>query len=191
VSVVGEFTYPGTYVINENQDRIRDVIRKAGGTLPGAYDKSFRMKRGGQDVAVDFKQVMKGNEGHDLLLKAGDELHIATNPRTVGVAGAVVNPTLLNYKEGRSIAEYIELSGGPTERGRLNRATIAYPDGTSQRVRRVGLFFHTSPKVLAGSTITVNEKPESKTDVGEMVVRVMSIASTIASLAVAWSVINK
>lgn len=191
VRVAGMFKYPGAYALTENRDRIRDLVAKAGGLLPGAYEESFRMRRGGRDVAVDFPKVMKGDEANNLLLMPGDELFIETNPRTVGVAGAVVRPVLVKYESGRSVADYIELAGGPTERGRLNRATVAYPDGTAKRVRRVGLFFHTSPKVLAGSTITVSEKPESKTDVGEMIVRVMSIASTIASLAIAWTVVNK
>ncbi len=189
--VSGLFKYPGSYALTENRDRIRDLVSRAGGTLPGAYDASFRLRRGGRDVAVDFQRAMRGDESHNLLLMPGDELHIESNPRTVSVGGAVVRPVLIKYEPGRSVSDYVELAGGPTERGRLNRTTVAYPDGTAKRVHRVALFFRSSPTVLSGSIITVGEKPESKTDAGEVWARIFASTSALASLILAYSAITK
>lgn len=191
VSVSGEFVQPGSYPITENVDRVRDVVQRAGGALPAAYAQSFRLVRGGRDVAVDFARALRGDEANNLLLQAGDELTIAPNPRTVSVVGAVTRPVLVKYEPGRSVSDYVELAGGPTERGRLKRTTVSYPDGTAKRVRSVAFFFHTSPPVLAGSVINVGEKPESKSTSNETWARIFGTTSALASLILAYAAVTK
>ena len=185
VSVAGEFLHPGSYPITENEDRVRDIVERAGGTVPGAYPKSFRLRRDGKDVAIDFARVIRGDSSDNIRVRAGDELTIAQNRRTVSIEGAVVHPVLAKWTNGQSLADYVELAGGPTDRGRIGRATIQYPDGTAKRVHTVLFFLHTSPEVLAGSTITVGEKPENKTSSSEIWGRVLGSASALASLIVA------
>lgn len=191
VEVAGQFTYPGTYTINENRDRIRDLIRKAGGVLPSAYPESFSLRRGGHRVAIDYDRIMHGDDAHNIFVQAGDQLSIDVNPRTVLVTGAVDRTTLVKYDRGRSVQEYIELAGGPSERGQALKAVVAYPSGLSKRVRRVALFFHTSPEVLAGSTITVPEKPESKTSASDIWARVLTTATAISSIAITYVALKK
>jgi len=191
VTVSGEFLHPGSYAITENKDRVRDLIARAGGVLPASYPESFRLRRGGRDVAVNYATMLKGDENSNVLLTSGDELVIEANPHTVAVAGSVIRPTLVRYVPGRSLNEYVELAGGPAERGQMNKATVSYPDGLSKRVRRVALFFHTSPNIVAGSVINVPEKPESKANSTEVWTRVFGIASAVASLAIAWVAVTK
>jgi protein involved in polysaccharide export with SLBB domain len=191
VTVSGEFTYGGVYAITENRDRIKDIVTRAGGSLPSAYAESFRLRREGKDVEVDFVRAMRGDAESNLLLRSGDELYIESNPRTVLVQGAVSRPTLVKYEPGRSVREYIELAGGPSERGQMHKAVVAYPAGTSKRVQRVAFFFHTSPRVVSGSTITVPAKPESTTSSNEMWTRILASTSALASLILAYSAITK
>jgi polysaccharide biosynthesis/export protein len=191
VLVRGEFKYTGEYAVTENKDRIRDVITRAGGVLPSAYPESFSLSRGGRRVAIDFARVMSGDDAHNIFVQADDQLSIDVNPRTVLVTGAVDRTTLVKYDRGRSVQDYIELAGGPSERGQAFKAVVAYPSGLSKRVRRVALFFHTSPEVQAGSTITVPEKPESKTSVSDIWARVLTTATTIASIAITYVALKK
>lgn len=191
VTVNGEFTYNGTYAITENRDRIKDIVARAGGSLPSAYAESFRLRREGKDVEVDFVRAMRGDERANLLVRAGDELHIDANPRTVLVQGAVSRTTLVKYEPGRSVRDYIELAGGPSERGQMHKAVVTYPSGTSQRVHRVALFFRTSPRVVSGSIITVPTKPESTTSSNEMWTRVFATTSALASLILAYAAVTK
>ncbi len=191
VEVRGEFKYQGEFAITENNDRIRDVITRAGGILPSAYPESFSLRRGGRRVAIDFVRVMRGDDAHNIFVQAGDLLSVDINPRTVLVTGAVDRTTLVKFDRGRSVQDYIELAGGPAERGQASKAVVSYPSGLSKRVKRVALFFRTSPEVVAGSTITVPEKPESKTSASEIFTRALSMASTIASLAIAYAAITK
>ena len=191
VEVQGEFKYPGEYAVNENRDRISDLITRAGGTLPSAYPESFRLLRAGRPVAVDFARAIRGDEGNNLFLQAGDQMIIGTNPRTVLVTGAVGRTTLVKFERGRSVQDYIELAGGPSERAQPGKAVIQYPSGFSKRIRRVAFVFHTSPEVVAGSTITVPTKPDTAASVGDMFARALSTATTLASLAIAFATLKK
>ena len=191
VTVSGEFLHPGGYAITEHVDRIKDIVDRAGGTLPGAFAKSFRLQREGRDVAVDFTRVMKGDTTDNIPVRSGDVLVIAENPRTVSVGGAVVHPVLVKWTKDRNVEDYIELAGGPTERGRIKKSTVLYPDGTSKRVRSVLFFFRTSPEIFAGSTITVGEKEESKTNTSEIWARVFGSTSALASLILAIAAVKR
>lgn len=191
ISIEGQFTRTGSYAITENGDRLRDVVARAGGTLPGAYGESFRLTRDGKPVAVNFGRALRGSRGDNLLLRAGDVLSIGTDPRTVSVSGAVSRPSLLVYRPGLSTRQYIELAGGPTDRGISKRAIVDFPSGYSKRVRSFLGVVYSDPTVVSGSTITVPEKPESKTTSGEIWSRVFASASALASLVLAYSAITR
>jgi protein involved in polysaccharide export with SLBB domain len=191
VTLEGLFEHTGLYAITENHDRISDLVRRAGGPLPGAYANSFRLSRDGKPVAVDFDRALKGDRVHDVLLLNGDVLSIGPDPRTVFVNGQVARPSFIVYRPGLSVADYIELAGGPTEKGMANRAVVEYPAGYSERVRRVALFFHAAPPVVSGATITVPERPESKTNASELWARVFQGATALASIVVAYAAVHR
>jgi protein involved in polysaccharide export with SLBB domain len=191
VTVSGEFTYPGQYAVNENADRVSDIVRRAGGTLPAAYPQSFHLRRNGLDVSIDFAAAMRGDRNANVLLLNGDELVIGPNPRTVEVTGAVNKRTLLKWESGLSVQDYIEMAGGPTDKGLDGKAVVLYPSGMSKRVHRVALLFRSSPDVVAGSIITVPEKPESKTSSNEVWARVFATTSALASLILAYAAVTK
>jgi polysaccharide export outer membrane protein len=185
VSVEGQFRFPGTFAITENHDRVSDIVARAGGVLPGAYPESFRLLRDGKPVAVDFAGAVRGNRAQNMSLLGGDVLTIDRDPKTVFVTGAVSRPSLILYKPGLSVEDYIELAGGPTEKGQASKAVVDYPSGYSKRVKRVALFFHESPDVVSGATISVPQKPESTTTSSEIWARVFAAATALASLIVA------
>ena len=191
ITMSGEFKYPGQYAINESSDRVRDIVTRAGGVLPTAYPESFHLRRDGLDVSVDFAAAMRDERSSNVLLRNGDELVIGENPRTVEVTGAVNKRTLLKWQRGLSVQDYIEMAGGPSERGQDNKAVVQYPSGMSKRVHRVALFFHTSPEVVAGSIITVPLKPESTTTASEAWARAVQTTSALASLIVAVAALKK
>jgi protein involved in polysaccharide export with SLBB domain len=191
VSLEGLFTHSGAYAITENRERLRDVVARAGGLLPGASYDSFRLTREGKLVGVDFARAMRGNRSDNVLLRAGDVLTIGADPRTVNVVGAVSRPSLLVFRPGYRTSDYIELAGGPTDRGQAKRAVVEYPSGFSKRVRAFLGIVVVDPAVASGSTISVPEKPESKTSSGEIWARVFGTASALASLVLAYSAITK
>lgn len=187
VHIEGEFLYPGLYAINENVDRVRDLISKARLT-PHAHAPSFQLKRRGELVAIDFQKAVAGETVNNMMLQDGDTMRISVNPRTIRVEGGVQQPAYLLYQPGLSVLDYIELAGGPVDRAQPRRAVVRYPSGFSRRVKPVLWAFTSQPEVVEGARIEVPVKPENQTTtVNDVLNRTLQIASTIASLAVAWA----
>ena len=134
---------------------------------------------------------MRNDPEHNLPLLGGDSLVIDRDPKTVFVTGAVSRPSLIRYRGGLTVQDYIELAGGPTERGMANKAVIDYPSGFSKRVKRVALFFHTSPDVVSGAIISVPEKPEDKGSSADTWARVLGTASALTSIIIAIVAVRK
>jgi polysaccharide biosynthesis/export protein len=190
ITLQGMFAYPGTYAITENQDRIAALVARAGGKLPGAYDQSFQLTRDGKLVAMDLEKALRGDRTNDVLLQSGDVITIGADPRTVAVTGAVARPSLIVYRPGLSVQEYIELAGGPSDHGDTKHAVVAYPSGFARRVRsRLGIVY-SQPEVVSGSVISVPEKPAS-TGSSDLMGKALAAISTIASLAVTWAAIRR
>ncbi|MBM4194059.1 MAG: hypothetical protein FJ202_06740 [Gemmatimonadetes bacterium] len=191
VTVGGQFSYPGPYAIAENSDRVRDVILRAGGALPGAFDQSFRLIRNGRDVSIDFPRVMRSDSAHNIPLLGGDSLVIYRNPNTVLVIGAVGRPSLIKFNSSMTLWDYVELAGGPTERGDVNKAVVQLPSGVAKRVKRVAFLFHAAPTLVSGAIISVPEKAEATTPRSEVWQRILATSSTLASLALAYAAVTR
>jgi len=191
VRVTGQFRSPGVYALSEGLERLSQVVARAGGPLPDAYPASFALLRDSIPVAVDFSRAMRGDREHDLPLRHGDVVSISSDPLVVRVEGAVVRPSLIRYEPGRSVMDYIELAGGPGPRGQTHKAVVEYPNGYSKRVKRHLWLVETQPRVVSGSVITVPAKPETGADTGEVINRVFQVATTITSLVLAWTAINR
>lgn len=185
VSVGGMFVRPGEYTIIENRERLSDVVRRAGGLLPGAFRGSFHLLRGGKLVGVEFDLAMRGSQVDDILLLAGDQLSIGPDQRTVFVTGEVSRPSLLPYRPGLSVSDYIELAGGPTDKGMMHRAIVDYQSGFSKRVHRYFGFISSEPTIESGAIITVPARPEDKGNSAQTWTQILAIVSTITSLVIA------
>jgi polysaccharide export outer membrane protein len=192
VVLQGAFLNPGVYAIAENVDRVADVIARAGGLEPHAHPESFQLRRGAEFVAIDFTQAQRRDAEHNIFVESGDTLRIRTDPRVVRIDGGVQRPAFVLYQRGLSVMDYIELAGGPVERAQTHRAVVSYPSGYTNRVRRRLFLFKSQPRVVSGAVITVPVKPvEEATNAGEILNRTLQVASTLASIAVAWAVATR
>ncbi len=115
----------------------------------------------------------------DLILEAGDELHIPKELQTVRVEGEVLSPTSIRYDSGRSFSDYIDAAGGVTEDAKRRRAYIVYANGEVDRTRRI-LFFRSNPDVEPGATIVIPRDRERRQLTPQERV---ALASTIANTA--------
>lgn len=189
-TVTGLFRYPGVYAINERQDKVKDLVDRAGGFLPSAYMPTFRLLRYGRSLGIDVERAMKGDRLNNIALLSGDVISVAPNQNTVLVAGAVARSALLLYVPGRSMNEYIDLAGGITEKGDIDATVVDYPSGTAKRAKSHFRIFHTTPEVLAGSVITVPEKKE-ESDSSRILTQVLQSLAGIASIALAYIAATK
>ena len=159
IMVYGEIMQPGNYAIANRQERITDIIHRAGGLKPGAYMAGAQFRRGGQLIGNDLRNVLDdpGVE-ENLLVQNEDTLFIPRRSEVVTIQGAVLNPSAVSYKAEYTFEDYISDAGGFTDNARKNKAYINYPNGRKDRTHHF-LFFSSRPRVDPGSTIMVPFKP--------------------------------
>ena len=173
VSVEGQVKYPGSYSLEETEERVSSIIRRAGGLKKTAYSEGgvlFRRKdivemtRERQNekrkISINLREAL-GNPGgpNDFILKDGDQIFVPYNPGIVEVKGAVKNPSFLQYREGKKMDYYIKLCGGYHQEADKSN-TIAYLPNNAAYMKKRFLFFRSSPSILPGSTIEVPFKGE-------------------------------
>jgi protein involved in polysaccharide export with SLBB domain len=208
VSIRGEVKYQGAYVLKNKNERISDLIQRAGGLTQYASIKGAVLIRkintedakdallnvikkdsineleavaSEYKVAIDLAAILK-NKGAfiDMYLKEGDVLSVPSELETVEVAGMVLKPSLVQYEQGLSLKKYISKSGGFSETASKNKIYVAYANGDVKTTKRF-LFIKTYPKLAPGAVIFVPEKSmKEKMSTAEL----MGITTSIATLGI-------
>ena len=71
VQVKGEVLYEGTYALTQRNERLSDLVKKAGGTIDGAYVKGARLIR-----RINDDEKVKMQKTLDLLKTSADSLNL-------------------------------------------------------------------------------------------------------------------
>ena len=170
VEITGEVKMPGIYPVN-NLTTLAAVLDLAGGYT------SYALKNG---VEV-FRDSLKIAWQEDaFFLHHGDSLNVLKKSGLVLVSGEVNVPGYVTYKKGDSIKKYIKRAGGYSAFAATRDVLIIYPNGTA--IPKTGW---SSPRVLEGSTIIVNQRTISsslgQTTGSEIFSTVASQASSVAT----------
>ncbi len=192
VKVTGEVLVPGTFVLETREERIVNVIRRAGGLTDQAYASGVQLFRGGKLVATDLFAAM-GDEAsrYNLALQPGDSLHIPEYDPTVLVTGAVAFETLVLFEPGRSLDYYVNRAGGYVDVADRDRVTVTYLDGERATAGSSLLLFKSMPAVRPGSTIHVPEKPPAERggfDLDRFLTRTTGMLMSVLTV---WIAINQ
>lgn len=161
VTVLGEVRSPGGYTLRRKDERLGDVIQRAGGLTQTSHAEGFRFYRGGNLVNVELQEVLRNSNHHDnLVLLPGDSMVVPEYDPVVLVQGAVNSPSTVLYRKGEGLGYYIDNAGGYAQTADAGRVHVQYANGAT-RVRHKFLFFGSSPKPEPGSTVTVPAKAET------------------------------
>lgn len=179
VHVMGEVNYPGTYAIVNTDEKISNLLDRTGGIKATGYLPGALFQRKGARIGIDIAQVMNNPsvEGN-ITLEDGDTLIVPKRSEIVSIAGAVLNPSSINFTKGYDFRDYLSQAGGYDERAQRGRAFITYANGFTQRTRKF-IFFKVYPKVEPGATIYVPFKPidDKRSDITAPVI--LSFTSTL------------
>lgn len=216
VFIRGEVRYPGAYSISSKNERISDLITRAGGLMPDAFVKGARMKRANPYAALTLQAVHNNlpdslipkvenqiandqlelrlesilkNPGtpFDYMLKEGDEIIIPEVAQEVRISGEVLNPIAMAYQPGKGLRYYINRSGGFSDKAMKRKTYVIQSDGTSAVTHQYIIRNYPNPE--PGSQIIIPQKPEKvKTD---STAKWLAIASTLSTLMVAIVTIAK
>jgi len=184
VTISGEVMYPGGYTILSPDEKITDIIKRAGGLRPEAYTTASRFTRQGQSIQVSFDQIIKNpRSNHNFNMQGGDEIVIVPRPNLVFVNGEVKNPGIRKFVPGKRIRYYIKATGGYTPDADKWNVFVQLPNGDSFKMNPLTLF---SPKVMDGSVIIVGLEPpeEEPIDKTELAKDVASILADLAQVVI-------
>lgn len=198
ISIIGEVKYPGNYTLSANNERIMDVLNRAGGLSKQANSNSVKIIRKVefQDtsgttyekiiIPIDFEKASKKPTSKaNITLRKGDQIVIETIILTAGVTGEVNMRTEIPISGGRRAKYYINSSGGFSENARKGKTYVVAANGLAKKVKNFGLF-RIYPRPNFGSTIVVPSKPErdSKMNTQE-VVALSSVLSSLTGMTIA------
>lgn len=224
VKIEGEVLYPGTYTIQRKDEKISDIVKRAGGLTAMAFPAGASLRRPGPEtpkdknkdnnkdnnnsgsnnkdkngvdrikednekllnlkrlqqaqgvkdssslqqdslslrsdfVGIDLVRILQKPESrYNLLMEDGDVITVPKELQTIRVSGEVLKPINIVYKSGKSMAEYINESGGFTYNANKKGAYVVYANGSIKSTKKF-LFFYDYPSIKPGAEIFVPKHP--------------------------------
>jgi len=161
VVVTGEVRFPGRYALIHRGDRLLEVIERAGGLTDDAYVQGaqfYRAEGRAGRIGINLERVLRDSTYRDnLILFAGDSLHVPQYQSVVVVEGAVNSPVAVAFVPRRGAGYYVERAGGFARRADKGRTYVVQPNGAVERA---------SARVQPGARVVVPEVPadEAKTN---------------------------
>lgn len=155
VTIDGLVKYAGTYALEERNERLSQIIDRAGGLMPDAYLLGATINRNGRRMVVNFESAYrKQRTRDDVILQKGDSIYIPCRPNSVLVQGQVNNEGLYGFIDGHNLKDYIKRAGGLADSA--NYALVTLPNGETQR-KGIG-WLGSGPEIPDGSKIYVTKK---------------------------------
>lgn len=189
VTISGEVNFPGTYALKTRDERLSDLVARAGGLTSEAYPEgTVFVRKEGQigRVAIDApKALRQRNSPENLMLMNGDEITIPVRTNVVTVKGAVNAPNVVAYVGGKDMDYYISQAGGVARNGDNKRAYVTQPNGKHEPRNR---WAARPPRPLPGSQVIVPElAPGDKTNWVNVIAAVTPLLAVLTSVIISVS----
>lgn len=137
VTIEGEVRFPGTYALLRRDERVSELVQRAGGLTDLAYSRGVTFRRlGGGKLAIDLPQAMRNERSNaNITLTAGDTLRVPRFTPTVQIEGAVQSPVTALYQPGAGLGFYVTQASGFRQDADRRGVVVISPSG---RVRKGG-----------------------------------------------------
>ncbi|MDI6754964.1 MAG: SLBB domain-containing protein [Thermodesulfobacteriota bacterium] len=144
VFVVGEAQSPGNYILSPVSTIYHALISARGPSKRGSM-RNIQLLRNGKVIeTIDlYDFFLRGDRSRDVRLKPGDTVFIPVIGPTVGISGSVKRPAIYELKEPIALKEFIEMSGGVTFQGYLQRVQV---ERVEVHQKKVAVDFDISPE---------------------------------------------
>jgi protein involved in polysaccharide export with SLBB domain len=190
VSLIRNYTYDS--YLQEDKIAKAEIISKSIKDTSGTAIADVSRKN--EKIAIDIDQVLNnpGSKG-DYLLEEGDEINVPKSDPLIKVSGEVFQSTKTGYEENMGMKYYLDKAGGVTDKAKLSKSYVFYPNGQIARTRSF-LFgiFRTYPKVVGGSEIVVPKRLERrKLTAAETIGITSAFLSLVSLLIVTISTLNR
>ena len=177
IRIEGEVKYPGLYALTETNERISNVIERAGGFTQEAFPAAGTVTRTEDDLGLvitrmDLIQNRKYKSKYNLVLKDGDVVTVPKIKEVVTIdilgtnadevysenqlQGEFINIAVAHYN--RSAKWYVNnFAGGFDKNAKKKKTFVRYANGQIKKTRSF-LFFKKYPRVKQGSEIHLGLK---------------------------------
>jgi len=198
VLVSGEVRYPGTYIISKDNERIYDILERAGGLNSKANIKGVKITRSqgvisSEDpntsisvIPVDYKKIKKKPQSKaNIVVRRGDHVFVERQVNTASISGAVELSTEIPVVNGKGVRYYVNNAGGFKENADKKRTYVRYANGSAKTTTRfLGIKFY--PKVEEGAVIVVPAKNMDRKGMSTQdVIALSSVLSSISGITIA------
>jgi protein involved in polysaccharide export with SLBB domain len=187
VIVTGEVRFPGSYALRTKQERLSDLISRAGGLSDQAYADGvafYRRKASVGRIGIDLPRVLRDPHFRDnLILQDGDSIYLPQFSAVVDVRGSVNSPVAVAYVPGRNIDYYIGAAGGLNRKAEAGRSYVIQPNGKVESISRRVFFPDGRPTPRPGSVVMVPEKDlTDKRDYAALAAAAAQIAGSLVAV---------
>jgi protein involved in polysaccharide export with SLBB domain len=188
VKITGEVSVPGEYTLLSKNDRVTDLVGRAGTILEHGYLEGARLYRTMDNMGridLNLPAALEAPESaENINLQPGDSLDIPVYSPTVIVQGAVNSPVTVLYREGQNYDYYLAAAGGYRNDADKGRTSVRYANGLA-RTRSKFLFWSSYPDPGPGSVIAVPAKdPADRVDTRGLIADIVTIAGSITTMIV-------
>lgn len=179
IVVEGEVRYPGQYALLQDNERLSDVVRRAGGLTQEAFAAGATLYRPDSKagyVVLDLDRVvLDSNDPANMVVRQGDTLFVPKRQDLISIytRGTVANRyeqrdstnnsgvIQVAYQGDKPASWYIKRYAGGFEDdiARKRWTTVEYANGQLKETNSF-LGIHNYPEVLPGATIRIPLKPE-------------------------------
>jgi polysaccharide export outer membrane protein len=154
VVVSGEVRFPGRYALTRRDERLLDILNRAGGVTEFGHVRGVQFHRAegrAGRVGIDLERVLRDPTFRDnFILFAGDSIHVPEYQAVVVVEGSVNSPVAVAWVPGRDASYFVDRAGGYARRADQRRTYIVQPNGTVER---------RGSRVQPGARVVVPERP--------------------------------
>ncbi len=135
VTVEGEVRFPGAYAIMRRDERVSDLVRRAGGLTTLAYPRGATFTRQGHAaLAVDLPRALRrSDDPYNLAVQSGDVLRVPRFTPTVQIVGAVLTPVTALWQQGAGVGFYVTQASGYRQDADRHNVVVIAPNGSVRR----------------------------------------------------------
>ena len=135
VFVVGEAQAPGSYPISSLSTVINALFAAGGPSKNGSLREIRLLRNQKERITIDlYDFLLGGDKSKDVRLQNEDTIFIPLIGPVVGVAGNVKRPAIYEMSESMTLAEVLDLAGGVTYAGWLQRVQVERIQGHEKRI---------------------------------------------------------
>jgi protein involved in polysaccharide export with SLBB domain len=201
VFIEGEVLYPGKYGIGKKNERIGEILSRAGGFNDMANVNgvkiireieyvddldSMKVKTKKITIPINYESIRRNSKSKsNISVRGGDKIVVERLIQTVSVTGEVELTSEIPLIRGKSARYYINAAGGFKEDALKKRVYVVYANGIAKKTNSF-LFFRFYPKPDFGAQVVVTKKADNTKKLSNTeVIGISSILTSITGMTVA------